>query len=94
MSDPRPGKSAVIPPKAYENPDFLHSREGRAIRILSEYQEPLSRFEHYDIDDTVVFMGSARKADGCSFPRRASYVGQHARTQVGQMSFQIEYCKL
>ena len=60
MSDPRPGKSTVIPPKAYENPDFLHSREARAIRILSEYQEPLSRFEHYDIDDTVVFMGSAR----------------------------------
>jgi len=60
MSDPRPGKSAVIPPKAYENPDFLHSREARAIRILSEYQEPLSRFEHYDIDDTIVFMGSAR----------------------------------
>jgi len=60
MSDPRPVKSAVIPPKAYENPDFLHSREARAIRILSEYQEPLSRFEHYDIDDTIVFMGSAR----------------------------------
>ncbi|MEK9831416.1 MAG: LOG family protein [Rhodospirillaceae bacterium] len=60
MSDPRPGKSTVIPPKAYENPDFLHSREARAIRILSEYQEPLSRFEHYDIDDTIVFMGSAR----------------------------------
>ena len=47
-------------PKAYENPDFLHSREARSLRILSEYLEPLSRFEHYEIDDTIVFMGSAR----------------------------------
>lgn len=47
-------------PKAYENEDFLHSRDGRAIRILAEYQEPLARFEHNDVDDTIVFMGSAR----------------------------------
>jgi uncharacterized protein (TIGR00730 family) len=60
MSDDRSDKPSANPPKAYENPDFLHSRDARAIRILSEYQEPLSRFEHYDIDDTIVFMGSAR----------------------------------
>lgn len=60
MSDDLPEKPSAIPPKAYENPDFLHSRAARAIRILSEYQEPLSRFERYDIDDTIVFMGSAR----------------------------------
>ncbi len=29
-------------PKAYENLDFLHSREARSLRILAEYQEPLS----------------------------------------------------
>lgn len=46
--------------KAYEDLDFLHSRDARALRILSEYLEPLSRFEHYEIDDTIVFMGSAR----------------------------------
>ena len=78
MSDPRPGKSAVIPPKAYENPDFLHSREARAIRILSEYQEPLSRFEHYDIDDTIVFMGSARikSAEGAAAMAAAAARGE------------------
>ena len=32
----------------------------RALRILSEYLEPKSRFDHYKIDDTIVFMGSAR----------------------------------
>ncbi len=46
--------------EAYRNETFLNSRSARALRILSEYLEPLSRFEHYQIDDTIVFMGSAR----------------------------------
>lgn len=48
------------PGKAYENLDFLHSREARSVRILSEYLEPAARFEEYHIADTVVFFGSAR----------------------------------
>jgi len=48
------------PVKAYRNQGFLNSKEGRALRILSEYLEPKSRFERYHVDDTVVFMGSAR----------------------------------
>jgi hypothetical protein len=46
--------------KAYENPDFLESKDGRALRILSEYLEPKSRFDSHKVDDTIVFMGSAR----------------------------------
>ena len=46
--------------KAYQNTGFLNSKDGRTLRILSEYLEPKSRFDHYKIDDTVVFMGSAR----------------------------------
>lgn len=45
---------------AYENPAFLNSPEGRVIRILSEYSEPLARFRRERIQDTVVFFGSAR----------------------------------
>ena len=45
---------------AYENLDFLESREGRLIRILSEYVEAKSRLEAHNIVDTIVFMGSAR----------------------------------
>lgn len=45
---------------AYLNEGFLHSRDARALRILSEYLEPDSRFSHYRVDDTIVFMGSAR----------------------------------
>jgi uncharacterized protein (TIGR00730 family) len=50
-------------PLAYENPVFLNSPEGRVLRILSEYQEPLSRFRRERIQDTVVFFGSARFAN-------------------------------
>ncbi|MGC1464073.1 MAG: TIGR00730 family Rossman fold protein [Terracidiphilus sp.] len=47
-------------PLAYENLAFLNSADGRLLRIVSEYLEPLSRFRHEQIQDTVVFFGSAR----------------------------------
>jgi uncharacterized protein (TIGR00730 family) len=47
-------------PLAYENPAFLNSPDGRPFRLLSEYTEPLSRFRREQIQDTVVFFGSAR----------------------------------
>jgi uncharacterized protein (TIGR00730 family) len=47
-------------PRAYEDMNFLHSPDARALRILSEYIEPNSRFRHYRIEDTIIFFGSAR----------------------------------
>ncbi|HXD74001.1 MAG TPA: TIGR00730 family Rossman fold protein [Vicinamibacterales bacterium] len=47
-------------PLAYLDGEFLESSEGRPIRILSEYLEPLRRFREQKIQDTVVFFGSAR----------------------------------
>src|SRR5881392_2774880 len=47
-------------PLAYENEPFVNSPDGRILRILSEYMEPLSRFRREQIQDTVVFFGSAR----------------------------------
>ncbi len=47
-------------PLAYQNEPFLSSPDGRILRILSEYAEPLSRFRREQIQDTVVFFGSAR----------------------------------
>ncbi|HWX54203.1 MAG TPA: TIGR00730 family Rossman fold protein [Verrucomicrobiae bacterium] len=49
-------------PLAYLNPEFLNSPDGRILRILSEYAEPLARFRREKIQDTVVFFGSARWA--------------------------------
>ncbi len=54
---PAPLASASL---AYENDAFLNSPDGRIIRILAEYSEPLARFRHERIQDTVVFFGSAR----------------------------------
>ncbi len=47
-------------PLAYENKTFLDGPDGRILRILSEYQEPLSKFRRERIQDTIVFFGSAR----------------------------------
>lgn len=55
-------RSAAI--EAYRDETFLKSREARSLRILSEYLEPKSRFEHFRIEDTIVFMGSARVLSG------------------------------
>jgi uncharacterized protein (TIGR00730 family) len=59
-----PGDGAPTPlaaaPLAYENSRFLNSADGRLIRIVSEYMEPLARFRRERIQDTVVFFGSAR----------------------------------
>jgi uncharacterized protein (TIGR00730 family) len=46
--------------KAYQNPSFLNSKDARPLRILSEYFEPKSRFDRFKVEDTIVFMGSAR----------------------------------
>src|ERR1700760_2843865 len=45
---------------AYQNPSFVNSPDGRMVRILAEYSEPMARFRRERIQDTVVFFGSAR----------------------------------
>src|SRR5487761_1614227 len=47
-------------PLSYENPEFINSPDGRILRILAEYVEPLAHFRRERIQDTVVFFGSAR----------------------------------
>ncbi len=46
--------------EAFRNEAFLSSRDARSLRILAEYHEPASRFARYAVDDTIVFLGSAR----------------------------------
>jgi uncharacterized protein (TIGR00730 family) len=47
-------------PLAYHDATFLESTDARPIRILAEYLDPLRRFREENIQDTVVFFGSAR----------------------------------
>jgi uncharacterized protein (TIGR00730 family) len=52
--------TSIRAPLAYDNDSFLNGPDGRPLRILSEYAEPLARFRREKIQDTVVFFGSAR----------------------------------
>src|SRR5215470_10305758 len=59
MNEKRPERRRNAIP-AYLKESFLTSSDARTLRMLAEYLEPRSRFDHYKIDDTIVFMGSAR----------------------------------
>src|ERR1700675_3439415 len=65
-------------PLAYENPQFINSPDGRILRILPEYQEPLSRFRREQIQDTVVFFGSARFEGAAAAQKNLAAVEKNA----------------
>lgn len=48
------------PLKAYDNKEFLHSRDARIIRILAEYLYPEQHFKKHRIKKLIIFFGSAR----------------------------------
>ncbi len=54
------GKNSTRAKKAYKNMDFINSRDARVIRVLAELLEPMSRFRDQNINETIVFFGSAR----------------------------------
>src|SRR5437660_11889510 len=65
-------------PLAYKNEPFLSSPDGRILRILAEYQEPLARFRREQIQDTVVFFGSARFQGGAAAKKNFTAVEMNA----------------
>ena len=70
-------------PLAYQNEPFLDSPDGRILRLLSEYIEPLSRFRREQIQDTVVFFGSARIESRDSADTRLSGVRDNGAKLAG-----------
>lgn len=50
----------IHPIKAYDNRSFIHSSDGRIIRIIAEYLYPEQRFRRQGIKKTIIFFGSAR----------------------------------
>ena len=54
----KPG--AQMPQLAYRNLRFLESADARALRIVSEYFDPLAHLRKAGVQHTVVFFGSAR----------------------------------
>jgi uncharacterized protein (TIGR00730 family) len=77
MSDSKLGPA----PLAYENETFVNSPDGRILRILSEYMEPLARFRREQIQDTVVFFGSARFDSGAHARRNLADLENGAGAQ-------------
>jgi uncharacterized protein (TIGR00730 family) len=72
-------------PLAYENETFINSPDGRILRILAEYQEPLVRFRREQIQDTVVFFGSARFQGGAAANKNLAAVeGSGAHSSAAQ----------
>lgn len=48
------------PIKAYDNKVFIHSNEGRIIRIIAEYLYPEQHLKKHGVKKTIIFFGSAR----------------------------------
>ena len=72
-------------------PEFLASDEGRPLRILilSEYLEPLKRFEEKQIEDTVVFFGSAR----VDSQRRATQAHKREQARSPKRAERLRRCR-
>jgi len=78
-------------PLAYKNEPFLNSPDGRILRLLSEYIEPLSRFRREQIQDTVVFFGSARlPSPGAAEVRLADVKGNGVHVTAEQQASEMK----
>jgi hypothetical protein len=75
---------AKQPPKAYQNAGFLHGKDARVVRILSEYLEPASRLRWQHVKDTVVFFGSARIHPRAVSEQRLDELRRRLQTETGK----------
>ena len=64
---------------AYHDHAFLDSDDGRPLRILAEYAQPLQAFRRERVHDTVVFFGSARLREGGPLSRYYAEARELAR---------------
>lgn len=88
MSKPKPRA-----PKAYKNLEFLNSPDARALRILSEFLEPLHRFRKQGIRDTIVFFGSARikpEKEARLFYKRLEFKAKSSKRLSGSLRKELE----
>jgi uncharacterized protein (TIGR00730 family) len=56
---------------AFYDENFIESKMGRPVRILSEYLYPYDHFKKEGIDKTIVFFGSARSISSAEYNKRA-----------------------
>ena len=80
-------------PLAYENQEFLNSPDGRILRIVAEYSEPLARFRRAKIQDTVVFFGSARFASRSSAQSALEVLEKPGSAQTASFEQQLKQAR-
>ena len=90
MREPDSLKPASL---AYENKEFLNSPDGRGLRILSEYYEPLKRFRREKIQDTVVFFGSARFASQSEANTALALLERPGSAKPADLEQQLKRCR-
>jgi len=66
-------------PVAYKNEEFLDSEDARVVRIIAEYLEPLRDFRQQNVQNTIVFFGSARTTPDGPFGRYYAEARELAR---------------
>jgi|SRR6185312_8330582 len=66
-------------PLAYQNERFLDTPDARPLRILAEYFEPLQRLRRENVQDTIVFFGSARILSRDAAVARAAQAGPEGK---------------
>jgi len=78
------------PPLAYHDLNFLESTDARPIRILAEYLDPLRRFRAHNIQDTVVFFGSARVHSRLRAQRALARIKSGASTRNAEYKAELK----
>jgi uncharacterized protein (TIGR00730 family) len=78
------------PPLAFHDPEFLDTSDARPIRILAEYLDPLRRFRAQNIQDTVVFFGSARVNSRLAAKRALARVRAGASTRSAEFKAELK----
>lgn len=83
-------KKLKYSPKAYDNKRFLHSANGRTIRILAEYLEPQARLRQERIRGTIVFFGSSRAPSPEDLPGHIGEVQKSTRMSAESISRKVK----
>lgn len=71
-------------PKAYDNPEFLHSPAARSIRILAEYLYPATQLRLEGIQNTIIFFGSARILSPQQYRHQVEALQLHLERSSGE----------
>lgn len=76
--------------KAYDNFEFIHSSDGRIIRIIAEYMYPDQYLRKRKVSGAIVFYGSARTFSTEEYNRRMNNLMNLLKITKGQENKQIQ----